>query len=304
MGRAMASLIPLTALLAVVLIISHGYAQPSYSLAVKTGDWVEYEVINSYGETYCKKGDRLKMVITGFDHDPVYDPEGNVAFMVEVAIVDLYVNGQLNMTGVRDSFDLYPLLFYPTDDAFWEDYAKLLHEYEERGIVEWSIQDKDKYKEVYISTSIEYGSRSVVWITVDMTTGVNIRWRLEWPDRASGIEAELRSTNIEGVSVPGEELWFFALISGVAACVIIGIIVGVIVIMRRRAPPPPTYQLPPGGPPAPATSAQHRPGTPAQATPPAPAGYITCPYCGAINLPTTKFCQACGRALKPATGEG
>ena len=314
MRKAAASLILLMALLAVVLIISHGYARPAYDLAVKTGDWVEYEIVNSYGMfTYLlKTGDRLKMVITGFDYDSVYDPEGNMAFIVQIAIYDLYVNGQLNQTGLRDTFYYFQHFFYPIDEAFWQDYAELLqaykeHYYEENGEFEWSIQDKDGYKEIYISGS-RYGYGYVVRITVDMTAGVSVQWEWEWTyqDQTAIIEAKLSSTNISGVSLPGKEgldWWLFALIGGVVACVVVGAVVGTVVIMRRRAPPP-TYPLPPGRPPAPAASTQYYPRTSTQAAPPAPAGYITCPYCGALNLPTAKFCQACGRALKPATGEG
>ena len=209
MRRATASLIPLMALLTVALLIPHGYAQPTYNLAVKAGDWVEYEVVDSYGmaTSYYKTGDILKMVIKGFDYEPVHDPEGNVAFTVQTAIVDLYVNGQLNRTDLHIGFYIFAL-FYPIDDAFWQDYAELLQAYkeyeeEENGEFEWSIQDKDGYKEIHISASM-HGYGSVASITVDMTAGVSVQWKVKStiPGQVSGMEIKLRNTNIEGVSLP------------------------------------------------------------------------------------------------------
>ena len=261
MGVKTALVVLLAALLAISLTVSQGYAQPTYKLAVKAGDWVEYEVVDAYGpDVSLRRGDKVKLVIKGFDYQDIYDPEGVVVFSVQVAIYDVYVNGQLSWTDQRDRFpDYFPfffIMFFPIDEAFWRDFDRWLRDYEgyieqQGGTFDWSIEDKDGFKEVHMEGSSSGGYGENYRATIDMTAGVAIKLRCM--TTASGqtwvLELRLYDTNIEGVSLPGGEglivkyWWLWALVGGVVVCAI----VGVVVAMRRKAPPPTsfTYTAPP-----------------------------------------------------------
>jgi len=227
-------MVPLTLALT-TLLISQALAQSTYDLAVKKGDWVEYKVIEARNIPDVTTGDRMKLIVKGFNYtDVTYIGRGDVAFRVQVAVCDIYRNDGLVHSDVR----VWSPFFFPIEKAFWQDFEQWLQDAKERGFYTyWNVEDwYGGYKRIYV----EYPVDSEIWsyeAIIDMTAGVSVNFTFSSPHQS--LKLQLYNTNIGGVSLPGQPggqtllsyWWVFLLIGVAVACAVTGALIAL-----RRMP--------------------------------------------------------------------
>ena len=266
-----------------VLVPPSATAQlPTYKLGVKAGNWATYEARDVTGGALLNfsDGDMVKLVVKDIYTVPVKHPDGSTAFYREASTCDMYVNGELK----AQNNTFCSLLFWPTEDAFWNDFKSLADEWEAAappGVeAKWDVDIGTWYVDIYIYNKTTAGGLTAEFklsIRIDKDTGVATR--AEFHASAFivtiGFTLVLKETDVPGVGIPfwppfippPEEwgwapdwlrdlvanYWWPYLAIG-SVIVLILIIAGIIkLITRRRRPaypygypyPPPRYPTPP-----------------------------------------------------------
>lgn len=91
-----------------------------YSLGVKEGNWVEYNVVEAENYEFfaeIRSGDMLRFEVVGIKTQDRMYPNGTVVFQVEVPVCDVFLNGECTQRNV----ELSEMLFCPRGEEHWRE---------------------------------------------------------------------------------------------------------------------------------------------------------------------------------------
>jgi hypothetical protein len=202
-----------------------------YNLAVQDGDWVEYTVTEAENWEFFTKitpGDLLRFNIVGSQiHERMY-PNTTVAFEVEDAVCDVYLNGEL----IQENVTLSEMLFYPNGEPHWVALEKI----EESWMETAPLYGVDYSSNITIGKdTVLFSSRSGGGITagfnveIHKKTGVALEFKRYLITGSNDwmYLLEIKDTNVSGIMTPWYiTYWYLILLT------VIGATSGIIMVRR------------------------------------------------------------------------
>jgi len=234
-------------------VVSSGLMQVSiHKLAVKTGDWVEYEVervwgdIEAYGRA-LRIGDKLRYKLVSSIIREMKTPDGTLIAYYESPLCDVWLNNEQVATDAEPEPSWEPFApFTPASDAYWQDVKKLWQATKDylksRGFIikEYKFDiGSDVVTAILHAVFMLPYTRIIGKIVIDRDTGVtrNVYYNYTTLIMTQGYFVKITDTNVSSAkpSAP-EEAWApLSLGLTILAAIVIGIVlvIGVFFSLKK-----------------------------------------------------------------------
>ena len=211
--------------------ICMGYSM--YSLGVKEGDWVEYEVMEAENYKFFEEihsGDRLRFEVVGTKIQERMDPYGTVVFEVEAPVCDVFLNGEC----IQRNVELGEMLFLPKGEEHWRELGKIEEAWKEEAPKYGTNYESDitiGRNTVSFSYQMEGAVNGGAKQTVDKDTGVALEFERYWyvGEERSEYRLVISDTNISGILAPWYVKYRYFIFPPV-----VGAIIAFVVLRRHK----------------------------------------------------------------------